>query len=218
MDPFASALGRRDAALRIDCRSEEVELVALPASRLRILVAHSGVRRELVAGGYARRVAECRAALEAARRAGLVPAAARALRDLAPDALPALAGALEKPLARRARHVVSENARVDAACRALRDGDLAAVGALLREGMRSLREDFEVSTPELDHLCAAADALPGVYGSRLCGAGFGGCTLHLVEPDAVAEVAAALSASFEHRFGRRPPLWAVCPADGAAPV
>ncbi len=216
MDQFASGLGQRDRALRIDCRTLEVTPVPLPAARLRLLIADSGVRRALAHGGYRERREECARALAQARRAGVAPQGASALRDLSAASLPALEEALEPTLYRRVRHVVSENERVDATCAALAAGDLAAVGARLREGMRSLRDDFEVSTPELDALCECADALAGVYGSRLTGAGFGGCTLHLVEPGAVAEVEAALAAGFERRFGRRPVVFAVTPSDGAS--
>jgi galactokinase len=114
------------------------------------------------------------------------------------------------------RHVVTENARVDAVCAALAAGDLAGLGARLREGMASLRDDFEVSSPELDALCALADAQPGVHGSRLTGAGFGGCTLHAVAPEAAEAVARALADGFAARFGRRPRVFAVAAADGAA--
>jgi galactokinase len=214
MDPFASALGRRGCALRIDCRDQTVRTVALPAG-LRLLVAHSGQARALAAGGYAERRAECERALAQARRAGIAPRA-RALRDLGPDALPALERALDAVAFRRARHVISENARVDACCEALSAGDAARAGQLLRAGMRSLRDDFAVSTPELDALCEIADGLPGVRGSRLTGAGFGGCTLHLVSADASEAAAAALAAAFEHRFARRPPVWTCTPADGAS--
>jgi galactokinase len=218
MDPFASALGRRDHALRLDCRSAEVTLVPLPSARLAWLVAHSGVARRLVRGGYGDRVGECRQAFAAAVAAGLAPPGARALRDLAVADLPALERRLERTPFRRARHVISENARVLRFAAALATGELEAAGALLREGMRSLREDFEVSTPELDALCEIADALPGVYGSRLTGAGFGGCTLHAVAAEAADAVAERLAAEFERRSGRRPPLWRVRPADGAAPL
>jgi galactokinase len=146
----------------------------------------------------------------------VLPPVATALRDLSPEDLPRLARVLDPVLFRRARHVVTESGRVEATCAALRTGDLDAVGRLMREGMRSLKEDFEVSTPELDALCELADGRPGVYGSRLTGAGFGGCTLHLVEPEAAEEVAEAVAAGFEDRFGRRPPTLAVDTADGAA--
>jgi galactokinase len=217
MDPFASALGRRGAALRIDCRTLEVDPVPIAGGSLALLVVHSGVRRQLAAGGYAERVAECRAALEGARASG-VASAARALRDLGVADLPALERVLAPRLLRRARHVITENARVDAFAAALRRGDRAGAGALLREAMASLRDDFEVSVAELDFLCSRGDAEPGCLGSRLTGAGFGGCTLHLVEPDAAGAVAEALASAFEARFGRRPHSWEVRPADGAGRV
>lgn len=213
MDQFASALGRRGAALRIDCRTREVEAIEV-AGELALLVVHSGVRRQLAAGGYGARVRECRAAVAQAREAGVAPGA-RALRDLAVADLPALERALEPVPFRRARHVITENARVDAFAAALRAGDLAAAGRLLREGMASLQRDFEVSAPELDALCAAADAQPGCHGSRLTGAGFGGCTLHLVEPAAAEAIRAAVAAAFASRFARLPPSWLITPSPGA---
>jgi galactokinase len=213
MDQFASALGRRGAALRIDCRTLEATPVPI-AGDVVLLVAHSGVHRELARGGYGDRRAECQAALAAAQRAG-IGSSARALRDLGEGDLPALARALPDRLLRRVRHVIRENARVDAVCDALRAGDLPRAGARLREGQASLRDDFEVSIPELDALCEIADALPGVHGSRLTGAGFGGCTLHLVAASAAGATADALAEGFERRFGRRPPLLAVTASDGA---
>lgn len=212
MDPFASGLGRAGQALRIDCRSLEVRPVPLPAGAA-LLVAHSGVRRRLSDGRYAERRDECRAALAAA--CALRPGV-RALRDLAPADLPDLERVLEGPLRRRVRHVVRENARVDAVAAALSSGDLAAAGALLAEGHASLRDDFEVSVPEIDLLCALGDAAPGVHGSRLTGAGFGGCTVHLVDADAVEAAREAIQTGFARRTGRRPPVLAVRPADGAS--
>jgi galactokinase len=216
MDQYASALGRRGHALRIDCRSREVEPIPI-AARASLLLVHSGVERRLAAGAYGQRVAECRAALEQARAAGVAPGA-RALRDLGVPDLPALERALEPIPLRRARHVIRENARVDAFAGALRGGDLAAAGALLREAMASLRDDFEVSTAELDLLCEAGDAQPGCYGSRLTGAGFGGCTLHLVDPAAADAIAASLSRAFEARFSHRPATWLVQSGDGVRRV
>lgn len=218
MDQFASALGRAGRLLRIDCRDEVVEEVAFPSREARLLVVHSGDARELARAGYGRRVAECSAALEQARTAGLVPDDAVSLRALCAEDLPALARALDAVSLRRARHVLSENARVDATCHALRAGDLEGAGALLREGMASLRDDYEVSTPELDLICAEADALPGVLGSRLTGAGFGGCTVHLVRRESAREVAQRLASLLEARLGRHSPLWLLEPAAGAAPL
>jgi galactokinase len=218
MDSRVSALAREGHLLRIDCRSGECLPVPLPEGRVCLLVFHSGTRRRLAAGAYAARRDECFRALRAARDAGIAPVSATALRDLDPAALPARERALAPELFRRARHVIRENARVDASCQALRRGDLEGAGALLREGMRSLRDDFEVSTPELDLLCELGDAAPGVFGSRLTGAGFGGCTLHAVAPEAAGAAALAIATGFERRTGRRPEWLRVAPGGGAAAV
>ena len=217
MDQFASALGQPGAALRIDCRSLEVEAIPVAGGALALLLVHSGVRRQLSSGAYGERVAQCRAALEEARAAG-IGARATALRDLGPEDLPALERALAPLPLRRARHVITENARVDAFAAALRGGDRERAGRLLREAMESLRRDFEVSTPELDFLCETGDATRGCFGSRLTGAGFGGCTLHLVAPGAAESVAERLASAFAARFGRRPPSWVVTPSAGAGTV
>jgi galactokinase len=171
-----------------------------------MLIAQSGVKRSVAGAGYRERVTQCASALDAARRAGIATEGATALRDLGPEHLPALEKLLTPPLLGRARHVITENARVDAVCDRLSAGDLEGVGELLSEGMRSLRDDYEVSTPELDLLCELGDAHTGCYGSRLTGAGFGGCTLHLTHSDAAEEVAEFIAAGFEARFGRRPPI------------
>jgi len=218
MDQMASALGRRGAALRIDCRDFSVRSVPLPADRVRVLIVDSGVRRQLVGGDYARRRAECEEGLAAARAAGVAARDAATWRDVDPDRLGALEAALDPVLFRRARHVLTENARVDGVCAALERGDLARVGALLKQGMASLRDDFEVSRPELDALCAIADATPGCFGSRLTGAGFGGCTIHVVEPARAGDVADAIRRGYADAVGREPPILAVTAADGAGPV
>ncbi len=215
MDPFVSGLARAGTALRIDCRSLQLRTLPLPPDRVRILIAHSGVTRSLADGRYQERRAEYSRALQAARRIGLVPADG-ALRDVDPGQLPALEAGLDPVAFRRARHVLSENQRVDATCAALVAGRLRQAGEQLRAGMRSLRDDFEVSLPELDALCAIADAQPGVYGSRLTGAGFGGCTVHLVAPEAAQDAARAIASDFARAFGRRPPLWQALPAAGAS--
>lgn len=212
LDQFASALGERDRALVIDCRSREVRPIDLPVGAVRLLVSDSGIRRSLaeVDSGYRMRVAECRQA----REIGGVDS----LRDWTSADLPRLASLLEPALFRRVRHVTRENERVLDVCAALESSDLAAAGALIREGHRSLRDDYQVSIPELDALCELADAQPGVYGSRLTGAGFGGCALHLVDPERSEDVADALSEGFEQRFGRRPPVLSVETADGAGEI
>jgi galactokinase len=214
MDAFASALGRAEHALLIDCRTQQTRNVRLGPDAV-LLVAHSGVTRRLSAGGYGDRRAECERAL-AKIREDPAWAGVRSLRDLEPDALPSLERRLEPRWLSRVRHVVSENARVHAFVRALEAGDAVAAGACLSAGMRSLQDDFEVSVPELDLLCALGDATPGVYGSRLTGAGFGGCSLHWVAPEAVSAATEAIATGFEARFGRRPPVHRMRPANGAA--
>lgn len=217
LDQFASALGRRDHALRIDCRSREATPVRFAAPAPSILLAHSGVTRRLAAdGAYRARVDECAAAFDAAQHAGLAPASGRTLRDLPEAALEALEGLLPPTLYRRARHVVTENARVDRFCQHMSAGDWPKLGAILREGQTSLRDDFEVSTDELDHLCETADATDGVVGSRLTGAGFGGCTLHLVAPGRLEAVEAKIAEAFAARFGRSPQLIPVEIGPGAS--
>jgi len=213
MDPFASALGRAGHALRIDCRSESVRSVPLGGD-VTLLIASSGVERKLAGGAYDARVAECAEALSAARAAGLGRPVG-SLRDLGPGDLPLLERSLADVPFRRARHVVTENARVDSFCRALGQGAQREAGEILRAGMASLRDDFEVSTPELDLLCEVGDAQPGCLGSRLTGAGWGGCTLHWVVPTSAVAVADSLAAGFEERFGRRPPILPATPSAGA---
>ena len=215
MDQFASALGQRDHALRLDCRSLEITPIPLADGELRMLIAQSGVKHAVAGGGYRERVTQCESALAAARRAGIASQGASALRDLGPGDLPSLERALPPLLFRRARHVITENARVDAVCERLTAGDLEGVGGLLTQGMRSLRDDYGVSTPELDLLCELGDAHAGCHGSRLTGAGFGGSTLHLVAPEAAQEVAESIGSGFEARFGRRPPIVTARAAAGA---
>lgn len=215
LDPLASALGERGAALRIDCRDASVEPIAIEGEAWRILVFHSGVTRRLLDGSYAERVRECENAFEAAQVAGIAASGATSLSDLGLQMLPELAKSLPAKEFKRARHVITENHRVEVFCQALSQGDHQALGSLLTEGQASLREDYEVSIPELDALCELADQCEGVLGSRLTGAGGGGCTLHLVLPDRLDEVKDQVAARFEARFGYRPEHWVVMPAEGA---
>lgn len=171
MDPLAAAAGIPGHALLVDCSTLELEPVRLPEG-LEVLAVHSGRPRALAGSAYAIRRAQC-----AAAEARIGPLRAARREDLLglPDPL----------LRRRARHVVTENARVLAVAAALREGHLEELGPLLLESHRSLAEDFEVSTPELDELAARVRALPGVLGCRLTGAGFGGCVVALAEAGAV---------------------------------
>ena len=177
MDQMASSLADTSRALLLDTRTLERRFVDLPAGSA-VLVMDSGIARSLAASGYNQRRAECE---EAARLLGV-----GSLRDVASvDALDALPGTLR----RRARHVVTENARV---LQAVACADAQAFGSLMNASHDSLRDDYEVSTPELDRLVALLQAQPGVYGARLTGAGFGGACVALCEAQALPQVASTV--------------------------
>ncbi|HEX3462992.1 MAG TPA: galactokinase [Candidatus Elarobacter sp.] len=209
MDQLASACGVRDHALLIDCRSEELTPVPIPPESA-IVVADSGVKHELSGSAYNDRRAESE---EAARLLG-----ARTLRDVSPEELARRGGELPELLRRRARHVVTENARVLATVSALRDGDLASAGALMNASHDSLRDDYEVSAPELDALVDAARAADGVYGARMTGGGFGGSIVVLARRDAVGSLTTALESAYAARYGRTPAVEEVHASDGAAEI
>jgi galactokinase len=192
MDQMAASLAGRDAALFLDTRSLAFDRVPLPPSTA-LVVIHSGVAHRHAGGEYRVRRAECE---DAARRLG-VPA----LRDATPARLEA--AALPTPLDRRARHVVRENWRVLEACRAMRAGDAPRLGALMRDSHVSMRDDFEVSTPEVDVLVETASAQRGVFGARLTGGGFGGSIVALVEESAARVAAERIAAEYERRASKR---------------
>ncbi len=173
MDQLASAAGVEGHALHIDCTTLEVDPVPLPEG-LEVLAVHCGQPRSLAGSAYAERRAACdRAAAEVGP-----------LRDASLDGVETV---IDPEARRRARHVVSEEARVAAFVDALRTDDRPTLGELLAESHRSLRHDFEVSTPALDALVERLQATPGVIGARLTGAGFGGCAVALTEPGALDE-------------------------------
>lgn len=193
MDQMAASLARENEALFLDCRSLAFERIPLPAS-CELVVIHSGVTHQHSSGKYNERRRECE---EAARALGIPE-----LRDAGPADRKRIR-ALPEPLRRRARHVVSENARVLAAASwALRDGDLDRLGELLDGSHRSLRDDFEVSTPEVDLLVKLARQQPGVFGARITGGGFGGSIVAIAERGSGRAAAAAAAAEYEERTGR----------------
>lgn len=214
MDQMAAAWGRAGHALLLDCRTLDVEPVPLPED-VAIVVMDTGVRRELAASEYNRRRQECE---EAVRILSRHLPDVRALRDVTPEAFFRLQDRLPEPIRRRARHVVTDNARVLDAVAALRAGDLVTVGQAMRRCHESLRDDYEVSSPELDRLAEAAWAFPGCYGARLTGAGFGGCVVALVEADRVPAFGHHVAAAYEASFGRRPTIIACRASDGVGQV
>ncbi|HSH77067.1 MAG TPA: galactokinase [Herpetosiphonaceae bacterium] len=211
MDQMISALGQADHALLIDCRSYDYRPIAMP-SNVRILVCDSKVSRELAGSAYNERRAQCE---EAVKRLQAVLPGIKALRDVTPEQLSAHADLLPPLILRRARHVVGENGRTLEGAERLQAGDLAHFGVLMNESHRSLRDDYEVSSPQLDALVAAAQSVSGVYGSRLTGAGFGGCTVSLVEPAAVESFTQTVSSAYQRDFGRVPDIYVCTASDGA---
>jgi galactokinase len=179
MDQFTVTLAQEGHALLLDCRDLSYRHIPIPGG-VTIVVCDSRMERRLASSAYNERRAACE---EAARQLGV-----RALRDARLDQLQALPENLRK----RARHVVSENERTVAAATELEAGNLAAVGELMNDSHRSMRDDYEIVPPQLDELAAAARAVDGCYGSRLTGAGFGGCTVSLVADEAFGDVRTAL--------------------------
>ncbi len=211
MDQFASACGVDGAAVLLDCRSGEWRTVALPED-LVVVVIHSGVPRALGSSAYNERRADCE------RAAGLIgrhEPGVRALRDVDSAMLQRWSGALDPAALLRARHVVDEDARVLLVEQALAAGDLSAVGELFAASHASLRDLFQVSVPELDLLVELSAAVPGVVATRMTGAGFGGCSVSLVRPDALDDLRAMVDGEYATRSGRDPRLWPVRAVAGA---
>ncbi|MDQ7820685.1 MAG: galactokinase [Armatimonadota bacterium] len=211
MDQFAAALCRRGHALFIDCRSLETHHIPLPAD-LVLAVCDTGVSRALAASAYARRRQECAQAVRALARMGLP---VRSLRDLTSDDLPAVER-LPDPLRRRARHVVTENARVVEAARLLEGGQADGLREVFAASHRSLREDYEVSSAELDAMVQAALDAPGCVAARMTGAGFGGAVVALVRRGHGEAFLAAVVDGYRRRTGRDGSAFLTEATDGAS--
>ena len=181
MDPFVSYLGRENTALMIDCQDLAYEWVSVPTG-VKIVVCNTGVKRELAVSAYNQRRQECEAAVTLLHAA--LPYV-HSLRDLSASDFERYQGILPNLILKRCRHVVSENQRVRDMVRALEQGDLVTAGNLMAQSHESLREDYEVSCGELNILCTLAQQNDAVYGARMMGGGFGGCTVNLVREDGV---------------------------------
>ena len=211
MDQFASACGRAGHALLLDCRTLEWEALPLPAG-LSIVVADTTMRRELGQSEYNKRRAQCEAAVQAL---STVLPGIRALRDVSVEDFERHAHLLDPLVEKRARHVVHECARTQAAVGILKAGRLADFGALMNDCHASLRDLYEVSSPELDAMVSAAQKIDGCYGARLTGAGFGGCTVNLVAANSAADFTRDLAAAYKQTTGRIAEIYVCQPAAGA---
>ncbi len=210
MDQFSSVMGRANRLILLDCRSAEAELVPLDGDGVSVLITNTNVKHELTGGEYAQRRGQCEAA---ARQLGVA-----SLRDGTLELLSQHASKMEPVLVQRARHVIGEIDRTVAAADAVRSGDWVRTGELMYDSHQSLKDDYEVSCAELDALVELAQQVGvegGVFGSRMTGAGFGGCTVSLVRSDAIESVARALAEGYVQHTGIEPTMFVSRPAEGS---
>lgn len=210
-DQYTALHARRGCALWLDCRSLEHEHLPLPPAAT-VVICDTNTRRALAGSGYASRA---RDAHEAARLIRARDPAVRTLRDVTPEQLAEHQSALTEAQYRRARHVVSEIARVRRAAKVLRAGDLAAFGALMNESYLSARDDFGSSSPALDAMWAAATAQPGCFGARYSGGGEAGAVVALVASDRVQEFLAGTPVAYQRAAGRQGSFFAAQPSESA---
>lgn len=211
MDQYASAAGRARHALLIDCRSLDLEYVPLPPG-VALVVCDTSSPHRLEASAYNERRRECE---DAARVVAEREPAVKSLRDVTPEMLEQARDRMPEIVARRAEHIVRENERVLAAVAAFRAGDSDALGRLFAASHASLRDLFEVSSPELDALVEIASSVPGVIATRMTGAGFGGCTVNVVEEGAQERLEAEVLRRYPKMTGLTPSVYRVAIVDGA---
>ena len=213
MDQFISVMGKEDHLLLLDCRSCKPELVPMSDHSVAVLITNTNVKHELTGGGYAKRRAQCE---EAARIIGV-----KSLRDADADMLEYSKGKLEEVVYKRARHVIGEIERTVHAAEGVRASNWPTVGQLMYASHYSLKDDYEVSCPELDTVVEIAQEIGprgGVIGCRMTGGGFGGCTVALVEANKVDGISARIASEYEKRTKIKPTLFVSRPAAGATVV
>jgi galactokinase len=198
MDQFSACHGKPGHALMLDCRSLEFQLAPLPKG-VSVVICNTMVRHELASGEYNKRRADCTAGVDYLARK--VPHV-RALRDVTPEELEKHAREMPDTVYRRCRHVVRENRRVEDAFAALKRDDVKNFGKLMYASHASLRDDFEVSCRELDAMVEIASRVPGVYGARMTGGGFGGCSVNLLRTESVDEFRTIVARDYAAATGR----------------
>ena len=214
MDQYISVFGRENSAVEIDCRSLGHRFVTLPAE-ITFVAVNTMVKHALAGSAYKERVQECAAAVSGVQQQ--FPGA-QSLRDVTPEQFAAVSPSLPALIARRGRHVVTEIARVGQFVDASTRGDLSAMGALMVQSHRSLQHDYEVSCVELDFLVDTALKLEGVFGSRMTGGGFGGCTVTMLRPNAVPAFERDIARAYQEKFAVTPAIYSCKPSAGAAEV
>jgi galactokinase len=211
MDQFVSLFGQAQSALLLDCRSLEFWLLPLPDT-VNLVICNTMVKHALASSAYNERRAQCEAGVQ--HLAQFLPNV-KALRDVTLDELEQFGRDLPEVVYRRCRHVITENARVLAAAKALEQHDLYRLGELMRGSHFSLRDDYEVSSSELDLMVELAFMSDGVYGARMTGGGFGGCTVNIVDVPYVEQVTSFIARQYEHITKLRPEIY-VCEASNGA--
>lgn len=214
MDQFISCFGKSDHALILDCRTFDYKQLALPAD-VKLVICNTMVKHELASSEYNARRAECE---EGVRLLAQEVPELRSLRDVTVSTLERFRDKLPEVTYKRCRHVISENSRAVEAAQELEQGDLYTVGELMRGSHRSLRDDYEVSCEELDLMADLANQANGVYGARMTGGGFGGCTVNLVQASRVDSFKATVAKGYADAFGNAPEIYVCSAAQGAERV
>ena len=215
MDQFASAMGKKDCAIFLNTADLSYEYASVKLENAKIVITNSNVKHSLVGSEYNVRRSQCESALKQLQKVVDI----QTLGDLDIEQFEAHKSAIADPVEqKRAKHAVYENQRTLEAVKALKENDIAAFGKLMNESHVSLRDDYEVSCPEMDILAEEAWKLPGVLGSRMTGGGFGGCTVSIVENDAVDGFMEKVGAAYEKRTGIKPAFYVVDIGQGAGVI
>ena len=223
MDQFASGFGKKNHAIALDCNTLEYEHVPLEMRGLKFVIANTNKKRGLVDSEYNQRRAECQQALEIIQKHIPVDCLCQLTMEqfdklIAQNITAQNPTVLEGNVLRRARHAVRENANVREAITALKGGDMVRFGQLMNASHATLCDDYEVTCPELDFLAEQAQQFPGVLGSRMTGAGFGGCTVTLITENQVNAFVETLGKAYEEKFGLRADFYMAEIGDGARGV
>ena len=213
MDPFISCCGQSGQALMLDCRSLQFKLLPIPPG-VSLVICNTMVKHALAAGQYNIRRRECEEAVQLLSEVMQV----QSLREVKMEDLETCRRILPPTIYRRCQHVVSENARVLTTAELLERGDLSGIGKCMADSHLSLRDDYEVSCSELDLMVQLASRLDGVYGARMTGGGFGGCTINLVDESHVPAFRRDIAERYERATGLTPQTIVSCAADGAREV
>lgn len=213
MDQTVACFGQRGHAVLIDCRTLETSPVPLDSARVRVVVANTMAKHALVSSEYNRRREECAEAVGLIRK---TRHNVRTLRDVSWEEIEKESEKWPEKIRCRARHVTTEIARVRDAVTALSSGDFETMGRLMAESHASLDKDFEVSCGELNLMAGLAQQLPGCYGARMTGGGFGGCTVNLVEAKQAVAFSDALQKSYKKETGVKAEIYITEPSDGAS--